>query len=62
MSLVRADINTWAMGPHDPREVLSEEFPDATEDDITQAVDSLEEIAPDWVAKYPRGKSSQTDE
>lgn len=49
-------------GPYDPREVLSEQFPDATADDVTQAVDSLEGIAPEWVAKYSNDESPQDND
>jgi hypothetical protein len=43
--------------PHDPHDVLSDEFREATEEDIRQAADALTDIAPEWVAKYLEGES-----
>lgn len=41
-------------GPHDARDVLADNFPDATEEDIDDAARTLEETATEWVEKPGR--------
>jgi len=41
-------------GPHDARDILTDNFPDATEADIDDAVSTLEETAIEWVEKPGR--------
>jgi hypothetical protein len=39
--------------PYNAQEVLAENFPGATEEDLTQAVTSLEETSTEWIARDP---------
>src|SRR6266496_520073 len=41
-------------GPYDAREVLADNFPDATEADIDDAARTLEDTATEWVDRYGR--------
>ena len=41
-------------GPHDARDVLTDNFPDATEEDIDDAARALEGTATEWADKYGR--------
>jgi hypothetical protein len=43
-------------GPYDARDVLAEQFADATEADINDALEELEEISLEWAAKYLEGE------